>query len=158
MDQIQYVAYLNIVSAYNNGCKGLQNNRIMESAQRQSAIFRLMSCSPRRIVGWIGVLAPVVGTVVWRIFLRTGYRMTLNLVILRVDVHPLLVPQHDLVAAVSRQVDDLCTHLWVSILRKTNYLPVEAVYEAALFDISVQQDQVLAIAGPVYRRNHVAVR
>ena len=90
------------------------------------------------------------------VFHRLIY-LSLYLILLGVDKHPLLVPHHYLVPGVPCQVYHLTAQLRMPVLREHHRLPAASVYQSAAHRVRVEQYQVPPVPRPVDRRNDIPV-
>ena len=77
--------------------------------------------------------------------------------ILGVDVHAMLIPQHNFVPGIPRQVDHFGTQLRMAVIRELHHPSAMSVDQTTVTNAAIQQNQVASIASPVDRRDQIAV-
>ena len=78
--------------------------------------------------------------------------------ILCVDPHLIRIPYDDLVARVTEEVQHFDTLRGMTIFGEGYHLAAPSINHAAFLAVRIQQDQILAVSGPIDRDDDIAVR
>ena len=117
---------------------------------RKSILFYIHPLGP-------GELAPIVGRVIMWVFQRRVDLFAGERRVLGIDPHFVGVPYDYLVPGIAEEVEHFHTLGGMAVLGEDDDLAAPSVDHAALFAVRVQEDQILAVAGPVDGDDDVAV-
>ena len=92
-----------------------------------------------------------------RVLLWTINVVALIVSVLGIDEHSFIIPQDDLVAAVTCHVDHLGAEVRMTVIGKRDHAPSPSIDHAAQLCVSVQENEIRPVPGPVYRADDVAV-